>query len=440
LDPDPASLISLFVAIDLSQLFGLIAAVLLLMSSAMISGAEVALFSLTPADFEADQAKRSIKENIVINLLDKPKKLLATILVANNMINIAIILLFDQLTDAAFENIHTVFFGINLKFILEVVVVTFLILLFGEILPKVYASRNKVVFSHFMAYPLNFLDSLFSPLSVPMRALTILIHQRLGNQKSGFSVDQLSQALELTSHHDTTKEEQKILKGIVSFGNTDTKQVMRPRMDIFALNENQPYREIIPEIIANGYSRIPVYRDNIDSVTGILYVKDLLPYLELEEFDWISLLREPYFVPENKKLDDLLNDFKDKKNHLAIVVDEYGGTSGLISLEDIIEEIVGDISDEFDDEDLIFSKLDDNNYIFEGKTPLKDFYRVLKLEDPFLFEDNKGEAETLAGFLLEISGSFPKKNDIILFDRFSFTIEVIDHKRIKQIKISISKE
>lgn len=438
MDPDPASIIPSFVAIDFSQLFGVIAALLLLISSALISGAEVAFFSLTPADFEVDHPKRTVRENIVISLLDKPKKLLATILVANNMINIAIILLFDSLTDTFFENINTVVLGINMKFIMEVVVVTFLILLFGEILPKVYASRNKVFFSRFMAYPLNFLDSFFSPLSVPMRAMTIFIHERLGNQKSGLSVDQLSQALELTSQHDTTKEEQKILKGIVSFGNTDTKQVMRPRMDIFALNETQPYSEVIPEIIKNGYSRIPVYKDSIDSVTGILYVKDLLPYLDQEDYDWTGLLREPYFVPENKKLDDLLNDFKNKKNHLAIVVDEYGGTSGLISLEDIIEEIVGDISDEFDDEDLIFSKLDENNYIFEGKTPLKDFYRVLKLEDTSMFEENKGEAETLAGFLLEISGSFPKKNDVIIFDRFSFKIEVIDHKRIKQIKVSFT--
>lgn len=404
----------------------------------MISGAEVAFFSLTPTDFEIDRSKRTVKEQIVIRLLDRPKKLLATILVANNMINIAIILLFDNLTDRAFENIDTVVMGIDLQFLLEVVVVTFLILLFGEILPKVYASRNRVEFSHFMAYPLNVLDKLFSPLSVPMRAATLNIHERLGNQKAGLSVDQLSQALELTSQHDTTKEEQKILRGIVSFGNTDTKQVMRPRMDIFALNENQPYSEIIPEIIENGYSRIPVYKDSIDKVIGILYVKDLLPFLEEEDYEWTSLLREPYFVPENKKLDDLLNDFKNKKNHLAIVVDEYGGTSGLISLEDIIEEIVGDISDEFDDEDLIFSKLDENNYVFEGKTPLKDFYRVIKLENSELFEENKGEAETLAGFLLEISGSFPRKNDVILFDAFSFTVEAVDKKRIKQIKVSIS--
>ncbi|MGB7841976.1 MAG: gliding motility-associated protein GldE [Salinimicrobium sp.] len=438
MDPDPASFTLLSVASDdLSLLFGILVAVLLLIGSALISGAEVALFSLTPADFQPEESKRSVKEQIVIKLLDKPKKLLATILVANNMINIAIILLFDSLTDRISEGIDTVIFGVDLQFLFEVVVVTFLILLFGEILPKVYASRNKIFFSHFMAYPLNVLDRLFSPLSVPMRHMTLFIHERLGNQKAGLSVDQLSQALELTSQHDTTKEEQKILKGIVSFGNTDTKQVMRPRMDIFALNEDDSYGQIIPVIIENGYSRIPVYKDSIDNVTGILYVKDLLPYIEETDYDWKTLLRDPYFVPENKKLDDLLNDFKDKKNHLAIVVDEYGGTSGLISLEDIIEEIVGDISDEFDDEDLVFSKLDENNYVFEGKTPLKDFYRVIKLENPTLFEENKGEAETLAGFLLEISGSFPKKGDVILFDSFSFKVEVIDHKRIKQIKLSI---
>ena len=437
MDPDPASFIQFFAVIDFQQIIGVFVILVLLGASALISGAEVALFSLTPIDFEPELQKRSQKEQILIDLLDKPKKLLATLLVANNTINIAIVLLFDALIEVAFRDTNTIFYGVNFRFIFEVVVVTFLILLMGEILPKVYASRNKVAFAHFMAYPIQVLDKLLAPLNVPMRLATIFLHQKLGEQRSGISVDQLSQALELTSHQDTTREEQKILQGIVTFGNTDTKQVMRPRMDIFALNEASSYKDIIPEIIENGYSRIPVYQDNIDSVTGILYVKDLLPYIDREDFDWKSLLREPYFVPENKKLDDLLNDFKTKKNHLAIVVDEYGGTSGLISLEDIIEEIVGDISDEFDDEDLIFSKLDDNNFVFEGKTPLKDFYKVLRLEDNSIFEDNKGEAETLAGFLLEISGSFPKKNDVILFDRYSFTIEVIDNKRIKQIKLSI---
>lgn len=409
----------------------------LLLCSALISGAEVAFFSLTPANFITEDGKRSKKQNIVINLLEKPKKLLATILVANNFINIAIVLLFDKLADDIFQGINTEFFGLDLRFIFEVGIVTFLILLFGEILPKVYASRNKVKFSNFMAYPINVLDSLISPLSTPMRAVTLYFHEKFGKQRSFISIDHLSQALELTSEEDTTREEQKILQGIVSFGNTDTKQVMRPRMDIFALNEESSYSDILPQIIENGYSRIPVYRENVDNVIGILYIKDLLPYLDRKNFDWVSLVREPYFVPENKKLDDLLNEFKNKKNHLAIVVDEYGGTSGLISLEDIIEEIVGDISDEFDDEDLIYSKLDENNFVFEGKTPLKDFYKIAKIEDPEAFEEQKGEADTLAGFLLEISGGFPKKNDQITFQNFTFTIEVIDDKRIKQIKLNI---
>jgi gliding motility-associated protein GldE len=409
-----------------------------LLCSALISGAEVAFFSLTPANFVTEDGKRTKTQDIVIKLLDKPKKLLATILVANNFINIAIVLLFDSLADDLFGATDMEFMGVDFRFIVEVGLVTFLILLFGEILPKVYASRNNVKFSGIMAYPLNFLDTVFSPLSTPMRAVTLYIQDKFGRKRSFISIDHLSQALELTSEEDTTREEQKILKGIVSFGNTDTKQVMRPRMDIFALNEADNYKEIIPAIIENGYSRIPVYKENIDNVSGILYVKDLLPYINEQVFEWTTLLREPYFVPENKKLDDLLSDFQSKRNHLAIVVDEYGGTSGLISLEDIIEEIVGDISDEFDDEDLIYSKLDESNFIFEGKTSLKDFYKIIKLEDTSAFEEQRGEAETLAGFLLEISGGFPKKNDEIIFLNYTFKVEVIDDRRIKQIKLNIA--
>lgn len=437
MDPEPPSII-LWAAFDYTQVISFIFLLLLLLCSAMISGAEVAFFSLTPADFMTEDGnKRTKSQEIVIKLLEKPKKLLATILVANNFINIAIVLLFDSVSDQLFSGLDVVVFGLNLKLIFEVGVVTFLILLFGEILPKVYASRNNVQFSNFMAQPVNFLDSLFSPLSTPMRSVTLFLHEKLGKQRSFISIDHLSQALELTSEEDTTKEEQKILKGIVSFGNTDTKQVMRPRMDVFALSDENNYDEIIPVIIENGYSRIPVYKENIDNVTGILYIKDLLPYIDEKDFEWTSLLREPYFVPENKKLDDLLNEFKEKKNHLAIVVDEYGGTSGLITLEDIIEEIVGDISDEFDDEDLIYSKLDELNFVFEGRTPLKDFYKIIKLEDPSLFEDNKGEAETLAGFLLEISGDFPQQNEIINFGNYNFKVEAVDDRRIKQIKLTI---
>ncbi|GGK23330.1 hemolysin [Yeosuana aromativorans] len=419
--------------IDFSIIIGFALLFLLLFFSALVSGAEVALFSLTRTDIEEGLEKKSKRVQIISKLLERPKKLLATILVANNFINIGIVILFAFLGGFLFEGITSVI----LKFIVEVVIVTFLILLFGEILPKIYASRNKVKFAMFMAYPLQFLDIVFSPLSLPMRSVTIAIQNKLGKQKSNLSVDQLSQALQLTSEEDTTKEEQKILQGIVSFGNTDTKQVMRPRIDIFALSVDQKYLEIMEEIVENGYSRIPVYKDNIDNIQGILYVKDLLPYIDRKQFDWTTLLREPFFVPENKKLDDLMAEFQEKKVHLAVVVDEYGGTSGLISLEDIIEEIVGDISDEFDDEDLKYSKLDDHNFVFEGKTALRDFYKITKVEDEAVFEEHKGEAETVAGFVLEVSKNFPKLNSKINFKNYVFTIEALDNKRIKFIKFTI---
>ncbi|OIQ20240.1 gliding motility-associated protein GldE [Lacinutrix sp. MedPE-SW] len=433
MDPEPTSIIILFTSFDYSVIPSFIALFVLLFCSALISGAEVALFSLTRAHLETEENNTPKALQIITKLLEKPKKLLATILVANNFINIAIVILFAYLGDFMFGSVTNDI----VKFILEVVVVTFLILLFGEILPKVYASRNSLKFASFMAYPLSVLDFVFSPLSVPMRSITLGIHNKLGKQKSNISVDQLSQALELTSEDDTTQEEQKILKGIVSFGNTDTKQVMRPRLDIFALNITQTYAEILPELITNGFSRIPVYEDNVDNIKGILYVKDLLPHIEKDDFKWTSLLRDPFFVPENKKLDDLMAEFQEKKVHLAVVVDEYGGTSGLVSLEDIIEEIVGDISDEFDDEDVHYSKLDEKNYVFEGKTTLKDFYKIIKLEEDTVFEDNKGEAETIAGFILEISGSFPRQGGKIKFENYIFTIEALDKKRIKRVKITL---
>ena len=417
--------------------------VILLMASALISGAEVALFSLTQKDIDEAKKTKSKSFEIIIDLLTQPKKLLASILVANNFINIAIVILFASLGDILFEGLDSELnlslFKIDLLFFIEVVLITFLILFIGEILPKVYANRNNLKFSKFMAYPLKVLDIIISPISIPMQRITLGIHKKLGKQKSTLNVGYLSQALELASNEDTTKEEQKILQGIVSFGNTDTKQVMRPRIDIFALDESAKYREIIPEIIKNGYSRIPVYKDSIDNVRGILYVKDLLPHLQKKKFDWTTLLRTPFFVPENKKLDDLMVEFQEKKIHLAVVVDEYGGTSGVVSLEDIIEEIVGDISDEFDDDDLIYSKLDAYNFVFEGKTTLKDFYRITKLSNESIFEDEKGEAETLAGFVLEISKSFPKLNSKINFKTYTFTVEALSNKRIKQLKVTLKK-
>ncbi|MDO6601300.1 gliding motility-associated protein GldE [Arenibacter palladensis] len=441
MDPDPLSLLLNFIAIDSGFAYKIALLFILLTFSALISGAEVAFFGLSQTDVNGIEEKKTAKGKIIVTLLDRPKKLLATILIANNAINIGVVLLFNNIGDTIFAEITYVILGlVPVRFLLEVVVVTFLILMFGEILPKVYANRNRHTFAFFMAYPLKVLDFLFSPLSLPMRSATIFLYNKLGKQKSNLNVGHLSQALELTSEGDTTVEEQKILEGIVSFGNTDTKQVMRPRIDIFALNEEMKFPEVLAEIKTHGYSRIPVFSQNMDNVLGVLYVKDLLPYIDRKTFNWMSLIREPYFVPENKKLDNLLLDFQTKKNHLAIVVDEYGGTSGIVTLEDIIEEIVGDISDEFDDEDLIFSKLDDFNFVFDGKTALKDFYRVAKIEDEDDFEEKKGESETVAGFVLEIAGSFPKRGEVVMFKNYQFIVESLDKKRLKQIKITLPHE
>lgn len=435
MDSEPTVLISQLLVINTPFVTSIVILIILLMCSALISGAEVALFSLTKSKLDKGLENKSPSMEIIASLLGQPKKLLATILVANNFINIAIVLLFAYIGETLFSTINNTLF----RFLIEVISATFLILLFGEIIPKIYASRNSVEFSSFMARPLRFLDVIFSPLSLPMRYVTVQIHNKFGKQRSNLSVNQLSQALELTNDEDTTQEEQKLLKGIVSFGNTDTKQVMRPRMDLFALSVNTPYETIIKEIIDNGYSRIPVYEESIDTIKGVLYVKDLLPHLNKKTFDWTSILRQPFFVPENKKLDDLMVEFQTKKVHLAVVVDEYGGTSGLVSLEDIIEEIVGDISDEYDDDDLVYTKLDDKNFSFEGKTPLKDVYKIVDIEkeDIKLFEAKKGEAETLAGFVLEISGGFPKIGSKINYENYVFTVEALERKRIKQIKLTL---
>lgn len=430
MDPEPSLLFAY--SIDTTLVFGFITIFVLLFCSALVSGAEVALFSLSQKDVDDTLQEHPAKGKIISKLLEKPKKLLATLLVANNFINIGVIILFLFIGKKIFSAVTSPF----LKFSIEVISVTFLILLFGEVLPKVYASRNNIKFAKWVAYPVAVLDKLLSPISLPMRKVTIYLHNKLGKQKTNFSVDQLSQALELTDSDESSSEEQKILEGIVTFGNTDAKQVMSPRMDIFALEIEESFAAIYSKIIEKGFSRIPVYRDNIDQIEGVLFVKDLLRHIDKEEFDWKTLIREPFFIPENKKIDNLLKDFQNMKSHLAIVVDEYGGTSGIVSLEDIIEEIVGDISDEFDGDNSNFSKIDDKNYVFEGKTNLKDFYRIIDVNEE-LFETAKGEAETLAGFILEVLGNFPKKDQKIVFENCTFTIEVVDKKRVKQIKVTI---
>ena len=427
MDPDPSSYFQ-----DYNLLIGSAGILILLICSAYMSGTEVAIFSLTPNDLDKINEENPKKGKLLSTLLDKPKKLLATIVITNNMFNLAVIILFFRLSSNLFSNVISPL----LKFGLEILLVTFCMLLFGEVMPKLYASRNSVRFSQSIAYPLYLLNILLSPISVPMREVTLALNKRFGNKKTNFSVDQLSQALELTDYGDATQEEQKILQGIVSFGNTDVKQVMCPRIDIFALEIEETFQEIFPKIIDKGFSRIPVYNDNIDQIEGVLFVKDLIPHIDKDEFNWQEIIRPAFFVPENKMLDDLLKEFQVMKNHLAIVVDEYGGTSGLISLEDILEEIVGDISDEFDDEDIIYSKIDNNNFLFDGKISLKDFYRITDANEEE-FDDAKGEAETLGGFILEISGNFPKKGQKISFNGNIFTIESVDKRRIKQIKVTL---
>jgi gliding motility-associated protein GldE len=403
----------------------------------LISGAEVAFFSLQLKSLEDQDQSSDLALRRVITLLKKPKRLLATILVANNFINIAIVLVFAVLSDSFLVEVENPI----LMLIIEVGIITSLILIFGEILPKVYANRNALQFSKQMSFIISILDRyLLFWITYPMSKTTIFLEKRLGDQKNQFSVDKLSQALELTGDHETTSDEQRILEGIVNFGNTDTREVMCPRMDMFALSDELTLEEILPVILEQGFSRIPVFQEKKDNIKGILYTKDLLPNLDNPNFVWQDILKPPIYVPENKKLDDLLKEFQQKKIHLAIVVDEYGGTSGLISLEDIMEEIVGDISDEFDEESLSYSKLDEKTYVFEAKISLKDFFKVIHLEETELFESVKGDSETLAGLLLEIAKRFPKKGQKIRFERYIFTVEEIDQMRIKQVKVVLPKK
>jgi len=428
LDPDPSS----YVSLDYNLIAGLAGITFLLICSAFISGTEVAVFSLSPQDIEKISHNNQKRGNTIVSLLEKPKKLLATILITNTFINIALVILFFRIGGSLFSTVTLPW----LSFSLQVLTIAFLVLLFGEVVPKVYAGRNNIKFATRICNILFWLNKLLSPLSVPMREVTVHFHKKIGAQGNGLSIDRLSQALELTDYGDATMEEQKILEGIVSFGNTDVKQVMSPRIDIFALNAEATFTDIMPQIVDKSFSRIPVYRDNIDQIEGVLFIKDLIPHIDNDDFEWQTVIREPFFVPENKKLDNLLKEFQSMKNHLAIVVDEYGGTSGLVSLEDILEEIVGDISDEFDDEDIIYTRIDDRNYLFDGKISLKDFYRITDIEEEE-FESAKGEAETLAGFLLEISGNFPKKGQKISFNGNIFTVESVDKRRIKQIKVTL---
>lgn len=423
----------------LNPITGEVLVVLLLMllfivMSALISGSEVAYFSISTkdkTDLEEENDKASLR---VLTLLERPKKLLATILIANNFINVAIVM-FSTFVMNELLNENAI--SSELKFVIQVILVTFIILLLGEVMPKVYATKYKLKLAKIMSSPLNIIQGIVGPLSNLLVASTSVIDKRIKKKRENISVDDLGYALDLTGDITSNKEEKKILEGIVKFGQTDVKQIMKPRMDVKAIDYSLNYKEVLESVVDAKYSRIPVFEDTFDTIKGVLYIKDLLPYLdEKESFDWRKLIREAKFVPENKKLDDLLKDFQEQKRHIAIVVDEYGGSSGIVTLEDILEEIVGDITDEFDDDDVVFSKLDANTYVFEGKTALMDVYRVLSI-DGEEFENEKGEADTIAGFCIEQAGKILLKNERLQFKNYTFVIEAADKRRLKQVKIII---
>lgn len=426
-----------FLLIDIyPDLIKILLIITLLICSALISGSEVAFFSLSKTDLKKISSSNAKNLKLISFLRSDPRRLLATLLVSNNFINISIVLLlasFGQLFDV-------IFFPNWLNFVLEVGFITALILLFGEILPKVYANRKPISFSKKMAFPVRFIDKyLFFFLTIPMSRMTKFIQDKLVFKKPNLSVDKLSDAFDLTDKSETSKDEKKILKGIISFGSTEVKQVMKPRIDVFSVSKTMSYLDLIKKVRENRYSRIPVYDETIDNITGVIYLKDLFPHLNEKNFNWTTLIREPYFIPENKKLDDLLNEFQKLKNHMAIVVDEYGGNSGIITLNDIVEEIVGEINDEFDQDDIICNKIDNSTFVFEGKVNLTDLYRILKIRDIKVFENIKGDSETLGGFLLEQIGFFPKKNFKLKLKGIEFKVIEVNRKRIKNVLVKIKK-
>jgi gliding motility-associated protein GldE len=412
--------------LSINVLLSLLAILLLLVSSAFISGSEVAYFSLTSAELE------DIDNENVSQLLKNPNELLATILIVNNFINVGIVVISAYLTSIAISFPE----GSNLEFFFQIVIITSLLVLLGEIMPKVYANNNSVTFSLRMSKVLIFFKKLVYPLTYLLVTFTNLIDKKIAAKQIEISIEEISKALDITEH-ESREEERRILRSIVEFGNTDVKEIMKSRVAISAIDRKTIFKEVLQIIISSGYSRIPVFEEEIDRVVGVLYVKDLIPHLnEKDNFNWVKLCRAPYFVPETKMINDLLKEFQAKKNHLAIVVDEYGGTSGLVTLEDVLEEIVGEINDEFDEDDNIYSELDEHNYIFDGKISLHDFLKIVKLETDF-FDTIKGESDTLAGLVLELEGNIPKIGTVCKVPPFTIIVESADLRKIKRLKVTL---
>jgi putative hemolysin len=402
-----------------------------LFCSALFSAAQVAFFSLSPTDLSRIKELKGRWKLTIIELLENPKKLLATLLISDNMLNVAIIILTSLIHIFDYHS-HRL-----LGFIVQVVFTTFFIVLFAEVIPKVYSTKHNLQVLRIMGLPIYFFNKLFSPISYVLVSSTNIIEKRLKKKSYNVNIDELTHAIEITSDINTNEEEKKILKGIVKFGNIDVKQIMKSRMDTIAFDIETPFTSLLKGILDSGYSRIPIYKEDFDTVEGIIYIKDLLAHLDMDDsFAWQTLIRAPYFVPESKKINDLLEEFQQKKMHLAIVADEYGGSSGIVTLEDILEEIVGEINDEFDDDELQYSKLDSRNFIFEGKTLINDICRILNIERK-IFDKVEGDSDSLAGLILELKGNIPERGEVLEHEGIKFTIESVDKRRIKRIKITL---
>jgi putative hemolysin len=407
---------------------GIVVVVILLFCSALISGSEVAFFSLGPQHISELKEHSTRREQMVLKLLEKPERLLANILISNNFINVGIVIIAAHVTGSLLNFSNSPVLG----FVIQVIIITFLLLLFGEIIPKVYANRFAVRFARRMVVALSVLDRVNHPLINLLIKSTQAVKRRMERKGQNISMEDLSEALDLTTG--VVQDEKEMLEGIVRFSNLEVSEIMRPRTDVVTVDIEIELSALIAVIIESGYSRIPVYEETSDHLKGILYVKDLLPHInKQDQFKWQELIREPFFVPETKKINDLLKEFQEKKIHLAIVVDEYGGTEGIVTMEDILEEVVGEITDESDEDEEFYRRIDANTIIFDGKTMLNDFYKVTDLDDE-LFDKVKGDAETIAGLILELKGGFPRVNDSFHCKGVEFTVMVMDHRRIKEIK------
>jgi len=427
---------SFFTGFTVNAVIGLVVLCLLLLASALISSSETSFFSLKPADIDNLESRTDSKSKMVLKLREEPKRLLATILIANNFVNVTITLLATYIVSEMFDMTNHPLAA----FIMEVIVITSLVLIIGEITPKVLAAKRPVKFSRFMARPLQVLMALFRPLSKLLVNSTSFMDKHLEKKKAEISMDDLTAAVDIATEASTPLEEKNMLKGIATFTEKEVSSVMKPRIDIIAVEQSMEFREMLETVIKSGFSRIPVYEETLDKVSGVLYVKDLLPYLDVQTFAWQTLLRPAFFVPENRKINDLFQDFRDKKIHIAIVVDEYGGTSGLITMEDVIEEIVGEINDEFDNvkQEQHYTKIDDSTYLFKAQTSIVDFCKVFNLDEDY-FEEQQGEADTLAGLVLEIEGRIPEVGFSFNVEKFNFEITEADSRRIIQIKVKVNK-